>query len=148
MNHIAHEVVTSKAFDVAAQHVLEKGINKSLNGLMDEVIYPNKWGVCTKYFWAAFDDNVRYVYGGPEIYDGKIVQGDKLHISEADNGYDTVEALNELAKAKGKDKEKMAAAEAALVAGGALLVGASLPFTALAGGAYYLWKTKGQKRKN
>jgi hypothetical protein len=144
MHHIANEVVTSHAMDKVAQKVIDSGINKSINWCVDRTIYPKEWGVCSKFFWAALDDNVCYVYGGPCISNGKIVPGEKLRIRENDNGYDPVEALNELAKSEGEDNKDAvikSVAGAALVAGGALLVGASLPLTAVVGGAYYWWKS-------
>ena len=144
INHLAEQVITSTAFEKA----IEKGIDCSLDGVVDYIIRPKEFGVCSEFFWSARDDNIRYVYGGPGIRNGKVVQnGSKLNISKYDNGYNPVKELKALRALKGGSKGgnngiSSAAKGAAVVVGGGLFFGASLPFSALAGGAYYLWKKK------
>jgi hypothetical protein len=139
INHLAEQVITSSGFEKA----IEKGIDWSLDNVVNSVIRPKEFGVCSEFFWSAMDDNIRCVYGGPSIQNGKIVQnGSKLNIREDDNGYDPVKALKALKRAsKGETNGTSGAAKgAAVVVGGALFFGASFPLSALAGGAYYLWK--------
>lgn len=102
---------------------------------------PKEWGVCSELFWAALDDNVRYICGGPEICNGKIVEGGCLRMTKWDDGRDPVKELASLKRKTDVEKANVVGG-AAVVIGGALLLGASLPFSAVAGTAYYLWGRK------
>ena len=143
-NHLAAEIIQSHVLEECITHYVEDQISGGLKNVVDRSLRPKEWGVCTKYFWAALDDNFCYVYGGPKISNGKIWQGDELYMAEYDNGYDPVEALNELARIAGSNGRGGSSLSpktgGILLAGSVLLMGASLPVSAVAGGAWYLWK--------
>ncbi len=76
-----------------------------------------------------------------EICNGKAVEDRNLRLSRRDDEWDPTK---ELANLKRKlDVEKADAAAGTTVdAGDALLLGPSIPFSAVAGTAYYLWGRK------
>jgi len=93
LNHIATEVITSQSFEKA----IEKGVSFALKkGVVDGAITPKEWGVCSEYFLAVVSDEVRYVYGGPTIYNEKYAFGWELSLKRHNTGYDPVTVLKQL----------------------------------------------------
>jgi hypothetical protein len=137
LDHLMIEVITPQVFEKA----IEKGVGIVLDQAVERAMRPKEWGVCSEHFWAALDDNVRYVCGGPVIRDGKIVEGGNLRLSKWNDGRDPVRELKSLKRKTDVEKANNVAGTAVVV-GGALLFGASLPFSAVAGTAYYLWNKK------
>jgi hypothetical protein len=91
LNHIESEVITSQAFE----EVVGKSVDMVLDNLVDHAIQPKEWGVCSEFFWTAARDNVRYVYGGPTIHNGKLMDGGKIYMSKNDTGFDPLKNLTQ-----------------------------------------------------
>jgi hypothetical protein len=134
LDHIMSEIITPHLFDKAIEHTVKKVLKAGVKKAMGPLI-PSGWGVCSTFFMAALDGNGRYVYGGPEIKDGTLVQGEKLWIGSYDNGFDPVAELAKITEDKGT-----ATRDTAIIAGSTLLIGASLPLSAVASGAYCFWR--------
>jgi hypothetical protein len=92
LDHIMSEIITPHLFDKAIEHTVKKVLKAGVKKAMGPLI-PSDWGVCSTFFMAALDGNERYVYRGPEIEDGTLVQGEKLWIGSYDNGFDPVVEL-------------------------------------------------------
>ena len=122
LNHLAPVIITSYAFEHALAHVVKRG----LKGLVKGWITPKEFGVSKEYFRSAVDMNVRYVYGGPTIQDGKIIpSGRNLYMTSEDNGYDPVRELRRLGGEEEDDVEKFVK--------GLVFVGAAI---------YFGWKNR------
>ena len=92
MGHLATEVITSFAFEQA----IGSSLGIVLSSVVDVAVRPKEFGVCKEWFVSAVNANWRYIYGGPQIQDGRILGVTKLRISKQNCVYDPVKELKAL----------------------------------------------------